>query len=277
MRINSATSLFAVIGNPVSHSLSPVMHNAAFAHLKYNGVYVAFKVKDISNAVCGIKALGIKGVSITIPHKVSVLALLDQLDESAEKIGAANTIVNRQGELIGFNTDCSGAVKALAEKTAIREKKVIIIGAGGAARAIGFGIISAGGRVTIANRSIDKGAKLALDLNSEFKPLSELKQIDGQILINTTPLGMTPNIDDMPVNKNSLKKEMVVMDTVYNPLKTRLLREAESIGCLTVDGLSMFVYQGALQFELWTGKKAPMDVMKKAVQEKLGNSPTDKK
>jgi len=268
--LNSDTVLFAVLGNPVSHSLSPVMHNTALSEVGYNGVYHAFKVKDIGEAVSGIKALGIRGASITIPHKISVIEFLDELDDTAEKIGAVNTVINRHGVLTGYNSDCLGAIKAILEKTAIKDKNVVIIGAGGAARAIGFGIISQGGRITILNRTAAKGERLARHLGAEFQPISNLKKTGCQILINTTPVGMIPDTNVMPVQREDLDKTMVVMDVVYNPLKTRLLREAENIGCRTVDGVSMFVYQGAFQFELWTGKRAPVEVMKKAVLNALG-------
>lgn len=270
MRINSDTILFAVLGDPVSHSLGPLMHNTAFSDLGYNGVYLAFRVKDIGKAVVGIKALGIKGASITIPHKVSVMDFLDELDDTAKKIGAVNTIINRNGILTGYNSDGLGVVKALIEKTTIKDKQVVILGAGGAARAIGFAIISEGGRVTVINRTPFKGEELARDLGADFQPLSKLNKTACHILINTTPVGMMPDIDTMPVRKQDLDKTMVVMDVVYNPLKTRLLRAAENIGCQTIDGVSMFVYQGAFQLELWTGMKAPVDVMKKAVLIALG-------
>jgi shikimate dehydrogenase len=270
MLLNTDTVLFAVLGDPVSHSLSPVMHNQGLSDIGYNGVYLAFRVKDIGKAVSGIKALDIKGVSITIPHKVSVIPFLDELDDAAEKIGAVDTIINRQGVLIGYNSDCLGAVKAISEKTVIKDKDVVIIGAGSAARAIGFGIISEGGRVTVLNRTVDKGEKLARDLGSEFQHISNLNKTKCQILINTTPVGMLPDTDAIPVKSNDLEKSMVVMDVIYNPLKTRLIQEAERIGCMTINGVSMFVYQGAFQFELWTGKKAPVEVMKNAVLNALG-------
>lgn len=268
--LNSDTVVFAILGNPVSHSLSPVMHNTAMSEAGYNGVYHAFKVKNIGEAVSGIKALGIRGASITIPHKVSVIEFLDKIDDTAEKIGAVNTVINRHGVLTGYNSDCLGAIKAILEKTAIKDKNVVIIGAGGAARAIGFGIISQGGRITILNRTVAKGERLARHLGAKFQPISNLKKTGCQILINTTSVGMIPDANVMPVQRENLDKTMVVMDVVYNPLKTRLLREAENIGCRTVDGVSMFVYQGAFQFELWTGKRAPVEVMKKAVLNALG-------
>ena len=270
MNINSDTILFAVLGDPVSHSLGPVMHNTAFSALGYNGAYLAFRVENIGKAVVGIKALGIKGASITIPHKVSVMDFLDELDDTAQKIGAVNTILNKKDVLTGYNSDGIGAVKALFERTTIKDKNVVILGAGGAARAIGFAIISEGGRVTVINRTLANGEKLAKDLGADFQPISKLKQTACHILINTTPVGMFPDTDAMPIRRQDLDKAMVVMDVVYNPLKTRLLRAAEHIGCRTIDGVSMFVYQGAFQLELWTGMKAPVDVMKKAVLNALG-------
>jgi len=270
--INSNTSLYAVLGDPISQSLSPVMHNSAFSYVNYNGVYLAFRVKEIGKAISGIRALGIKGAGITIPHKVTVMEFLDEIDDTAEKIGAVNTIVNRQGKITGYNFDSIGAVKAVKEKTEINNKSVAILGAGGAARAVGYGIISEGGRLTILNRTKDKGKKLAADLGSEFCPLEDFKEVKCDILINTTPVGMKPNVDDIPVEKKYLNKGMIVMDIVYNPLRTRLLKVAQDMGCTTIDGVSMFVYQGACQFELWTGKKAPVDLMRKTVLKALGCS-----
>lgn len=267
--LDTNTVLFVVMGDPVSHSLSPVMHNQAFQAMGYNGVYLAIRVKDIAAAVSGIKSFAVKGASITIPHKVSVMEFVDEVDDNAEKIGAVNTIVNRNGRLTGYNTDSLGAVKALSEKTSIKGKDVVIIGAGGAARAIGYGVISEGGHVTITNRTENIGETLAADLGAKFLPLLALEKREYQILINTTSVGMTPEIDAMPVREENLDRSMVVMDVVYNPLKTRLLKAAENIGCTIVDGLSMFVYQGAYQFELWTNKNAPVEVMRKAVLKAL--------
>ncbi|MBW1842212.1 MAG: shikimate dehydrogenase [Deltaproteobacteria bacterium] len=267
--INANTALFAIVGDPVSHSLSPLMHNRAFSDLDYNGVYLAFRVQDIGAAVSGIKALDIKGASVTIPHKVSIIPFLDQLDEMAEKIEAVNTVINRKGVLIGSNTDWHGAVKALSDETDLKEKNVALIGAGGAARAIGFGVKSEGGHVTVLNRSPVRGEKLAKDLDADFQPLSNFKNVKCHILINTTPLGMTPRVDDIPINREDLDASMIVMDIVYNPLRTRLLKEAAIVGCKTIDGVSMFVYQGAFQLEMWTGMKAPVEVMRRAVLKTL--------
>jgi shikimate dehydrogenase len=267
--IDSNTSLLGLIGNPVEHSLSPVVHNQAFAAAGYNAIYLAFKISDLDSAIKGIKALNFKGVSVTIPHKVDVMQYLDAVDDVAAKIGAVNTIVNRQGKLIGYNTDCEGALAALRSQTAVEDKSVAVIGAGGAARAIGFGLRSTNGQLTIFNRSRANGECLAADLQAEFLPLSDWRPDHYEILINTTPVGMYPDTDATPVPKENLTKEMVVMDIVYNPLKTRFLREAEAQGCRTISGISMFVFQAALQFALWTGAKAPVDIMQRAVLEAL--------
>ncbi|MFZ0240118.1 MAG: shikimate dehydrogenase [Desulfobacterales bacterium] len=261
--------VYAVIGDPVVHSLSPVMHNRALAHTGVNGIYIALRVTDIAAAVNGFRTLGFKGLSVTIPHKMTVMGCLDEVDATARDIGAVNTIVNRNGRLAGYNSDYLGAVKALGDAIDIGGKTVVIIGAGGAACAIGFGVVRSGGRVVILNRSPQKGEQLAGALNADFQPLSETREIRGQVLVNTTPVGMFPHAEQMPIDKRLLRPDLVVMDIIYNPLTTRLLSEAARTGCRTINGLSMFVYQGAVQFELWTGEKAPLDVMREAVESAL--------
>jgi shikimate dehydrogenase len=272
--IDSNTFLCGLIGNPVTHSLSPVMHNQAFAAIGYNAVYLAFRVTDLDSAVKGIKALNFKGVSVTIPHKVAVMGYLDEVEDTAATIGAVNTIVNNNGHLIGYNTDSQGALEALKTKTAIQGKSVAIIGAGGAARAIGFGLVAAGGQVTILNRSRTNGERLAADLQADFSPLNEWQPHRYEILINTTPIGMHPETDASPIPENGLSKEMVVMDIVYNPLETKFLKDAAARGCQTINGVDMFVFQGAYQFELWTGQKAPVEVMRNSVLKALGAKST---
>ena len=267
--IDANTSLFGLIGNPVAHSLSPAMHNQAFAATGYKGIYLAFRVTDPGAAIKGIRALNFKGVSVTLPHKVAVMEYLDEVDETAARIGAVNTIVNNRGRLIGYNTDCAGALQALRTRTSIRDKSVGLIGAGGAARAIGFGLVAAGGSVTILNRSRTSGEGLAADLQAEYLPLNDWQPDHYEILINTTPVGMHPETDATPIPKEELSKEMVVMDIVYNPLDTRLLKEAAAKKCRTINGVAMFVFQGVHQFELWTGQKAPVDVMQNSVLEAL--------
>ncbi len=269
MKTDTKTSLFGVIGDPVSHSLSPVMHNRAFSEIGYNAIYMAFHVTDLASAIKGVKGLGIKGLSVTIPHKVSIMSLLDEIDEMAEKIGAVNTVVNKEGKLFGYNTDCLGAIHALREKTDIKNKNILMIGAGGAARAIGFGILSDGGNLTIVNILEDEGKVLSSILGVPYYHLSEFSRLEYDILINTTPVGMSPETNRMPIKPLDLKPDKVVMDIIYNPLKTMLLAESEKIGCSTVDGVSMFVHQGAAQFEMWTGKKAPVKIMRKTVLKEL--------
>ena len=266
---DTRTALYCVLGKPIGHSLSPAMHNRAFANRNLNAVYLAFQVTDLEAAVDGIRALGIKGASITLPHKTAVIPLLDKVDPAAAAIGAVNTIVNHDGTLVGKNSDSSGAIDALRKQTSIKGKSVLIIGAGGAARAIGFGIHNQGGRITVTNRSTQAGESLAGDLGGSFVPAGELAADGFDILINTTPAGMHPQTDASPIPLGILRSELTVMDIVYNPLKTRLLEAAARKGCKTVDGLAMFVNQGARQFEWWTGESAPVEIMRQAVLESL--------
>ena len=263
--------VYAVFGDPVGPSLSPVMHNSALAQAGLDGYYLAFKVADIAAAVSAIRGLGIRGASITIPHKISVMKYLDQVDALAAEIGAVNTVVNHKDVLYGYNSDCTGAIKALTEKTVINGKDVAVIGAGGGARAVGFGIKQAGGKLTVINRTRERGAKLAMDLDCEFIPQSDVNQLPYHIIVNATSAGMTPHADGVPLNTDLLESGMVVMDMVYNPLKTRFIAEAEKSGCSTIDGVAMFVHQGAAQFELWTSRKAPVEIMRRVVLDELQN------
>jgi shikimate dehydrogenase len=266
-------ALFAVFGNPVVHSLSPVMHNAAFGATGFNGVYAAIRVKDIRLAVAGLRSLGLSGASITLPHKETVMTCLDYIEPCARRIRAVNTIVNQDGTLKGFNTDGAGALQALEEKTSLAGRQVAVIGAGGTARAIAYVVLSAGGRVCLFNRSQPKGEALAAELGAAFKPLSEFTADRCEILVNTTPVGMAPQAEQSPIAAQALRPGMVVMDVVYHPLKTRLLREAEAAGCVIIDGLTMLVYQGARQFELWTGLPAPVEIMRMAAEAELVTPP----
>ena len=267
--IDANTSLFGLIGNPVAHSLSPVVHNQAFAATECNAVYLAFCVTDLGAALKSINTLNVKGLSVTLPHKVAVLEYLDDIDDLAAKIGAVNTVVNHNGKLTGYNTDCQGAINALQTRTTLDGKSVAIIGAGGAARAIGFGLTKVAEHLTILNRTRKTGEHLAADLQADYCPLDECQPSRYDILINATPLGMHPHTDASPIGGQALSKKMVVMDIVYNPLNTRLLKKATASGCCTINGLDMFVFQGAHQFELWTGKQAPVEVMRTAVLEAL--------
>ncbi len=267
--IDAETLLFGVMGDPVSHSLGPAMHNPALRRIGINGVYLAFRVSDPGSAVAAMRALSIKGMSVTIPHKVAVIDHLDAIDPMAARIGAVNTLVLENGRLLGLNTDGPGAVRALKAQVDPAGKRVAVVGAGGAARAVVFGLKDGGAVPTILNRTLEKGRRLADAAGVECRPLASVDGPEWEILINTTPLGMVPKTDGMPVPERCLEPGMVVMDIVYNPLRTRLLKTAEERGCRIVDGLAMFVYQGAAQLERWTGRPAPADVMRAAVRRKL--------
>jgi 3-dehydroquinate dehydratase / shikimate dehydrogenase len=272
--INNETKLYGIIGNPVSHSMSPAIHNAAFIEKGLKNVYVPLKVADIDTFMKKCRKMDFQGFSVTIPHKESVLPFLDDIDHTAKKIGAINTIVNYKGKLTGFNTDCMAAVKGLEcslkeANEALNNKKVSIIGAGGAARAISFGLKEKGCDITIFNRTIKRAEKLSHDVQCRFESFEEIHKLDSDILINTTSIGMFPDINQTPVPKNILKKGMIVFDAVYNPIETRLLREANENGCHTVNGLSMFINQAAEQFRLWTNIDPPIGLMSKVVKEML--------
>jgi shikimate dehydrogenase len=253
--IDAQTRLYGIIGNPVRHSLSPIIHNGAFRRMGLNAAYLAFEVKNLEEAVSGIKGLGICGVSVTIPFKTAIIPFLDRLDEVARKIQAVNTIRNEGGKLIGYNTDWSGALGALEERVDLTGKRVLLLGAGGAARAIAFGLKERGCRVIIGNRSQEKAAALAKELGFVHRPLPFDGTPDADVLVNATSAGMSPHDEESPIPREALAQEMTVMDIVYKPLRTRLLREAKERGCRTIDGLEMLARQGAGQIEIWTGMK----------------------
>ena len=269
--INGQTKIFGILGRPVAHSLSPAMHNAAFRHLGINAVYVAFPVTDLAQAVSGLRGLGIGGVSVTIPFKEEIIPLIDELDPQAAKIGAVNTVVNRDGRLTGYNTDWLGAMTALTAKISLKGRHVLILGAGGASRAIAYGIIQAGGRVSLTDVDQARAAALVKDLGGEAIPLNAVGDCPATILVNATPVGMTPDVDGIPIDPDLLGRFEVVMDIVYQPLQTRLLREAQAHGCATIDGLQMLIHQATAQFELWTGQEAPAEIMARAAYRGFGS------
>jgi shikimate dehydrogenase len=269
MVFDQYTNLYGVMGNPIGHSLSPAIHNAAISVYGLNAVYLAFEVKDVEPAIMGMKALGINGMSVTIPHKTTVIPLLDELDEAAREIGAVNTIVNDRGRLLGYNTDAPGALKSIEGKVALYGKTCLILGAGGAGRAIGYILKKNGAEVVVSNRSVDVGEALALYLDCPFVPLNELENARCDVLIHNTPVGMMPRTDECIVPESMLQDGMVVMDVVYNPLETKLLKLAKTRGCVTIDGLGMFIHQGAEQFRLWNGLEPPISQMTRAAEKAL--------
>ena len=281
MKISGKTKVCAVIGDPVQHSLSPCIHNVAFQHLGLDYVYVAYTVKEdgLRDAVTGVKNLGIYGLNVTMPHKVKIIRYLDRLDETAREVGAVNTVVN-DVEMVGYNTDGLGALNALkACGGGPRGRKVVILGAGGASRSISFAIAQEASELVILNRTPKNAEMLATRISDvtgrrvRWGRLSgdllakELK--DASILVNATSVGMHPNDSETPVEKSLLRRDMIVFDFVYNPPETRLLEEAKSLGAKVIDGLAMLVYQGAASFEIWTGMKAPVELMMKAARDEL--------
>ena len=277
--ISGTTRLFGIIGNPVEHSLSPVMHNAAFASLGLNAVYLPMQPKDPEEGYRGLRALGFVGVSVTVPFKVAIMPLLDHIDPVAAKIGAVNTLVfheNAQGTTLstGYNTDWIGSNQALKAEIDLAGSTVLILGAGGAARAVGFGLVEAGATILVHNRTENKGRQLADQLNATCITGKELVDVRADVLINTTSVGMTPDHQALPIDPEHLSHFSVVMDIVYAPLQTALLREAAVCGCRIIDGTQMLLHQGAAQCTLWTGHEAPLTDMRHALLTELSSRGT---
>ncbi|MBJ9988069.1 MULTISPECIES: shikimate dehydrogenase [Paenibacillus] len=268
--------LLGVIGDPIAHSKSPVMHKAALAALGIPGAYVPMRVsrEQVGTALEGIKALGFRGINVTIPHKLEVIPFLNELDETALKIGAVNTIVNDGGYLTGYNTDGIGYVRSLKEEAIaeLKGKSILVLGAGGAARGIVYALtLEHPDRIYVANRTADKAEALA----AEWKALADIRGMamddilailgGVDVIINTTSVGMHPHTDGTPLDSERIPPGIVVSDLIYNPLKTRLLTDCEKKGCVIHGGLGMFVNQGAFALEYWTGLPAPVEAMRRAV------------
>ncbi|MGE6609892.1 shikimate dehydrogenase [Peribacillus sp. NPDC076916] len=275
--------IYGVMGDPIAHSMSPDIHNDAFEKENIEAVYHHFHVtkEGLIDAVKGMKALGIEGFNITIPHKTSIIPFLDEVDELALAIGAVNTVVNKNGRFIGYNTDGKGFFKSLCDEISsdIKAKKTLVIGAGGAARAIYFTLVKEGVKqVDIANRTKERAAQLVSDCpyDKVSKALSiieaeeSLSQYD--LIIQTTSSGMSPELDHSPLKVDQLKTGAIVSDIIYNPLQTKLLREAGEKGAETQNGLGMFINQAALAFEIWTGIMPDTARMTDIVLNKLGGN-----
>ena len=282
MGISGKTKVFCVIGNPIEHSLSPIMHNAAFRHLNIDAVYVSFKVEEetLEDAVRGMSSLGICGMNVTMPHKTAIVKYLDETDPAAKFVGAVNTVLNANGKLVGFNTDGVGALRALEENyVKPRGKKFLLLGAGGAGRAIAFQLAQEADELAILNRDAKKARVLADALRKRFnkKVVGEsllhnvlknwIKDVD--VLINATSVGMRPHQNETLVEKSLLRPELIVMDIVYDPIETRLLKDAKSVGAKVIYGTEMLVFQGAASFEIWFNRPAPVNVMREAIMERL--------
>ncbi len=268
MKINGETKLIGFFGSTFRTSKMYAMYNAVFEALGLNFVYVPFVVEDIKSGVKAIRSLGIHAVGVTIPFKISIMKHLDELDEDAKRIGAVNVVINNSGKLIGGNTDGKGGVKALKEKTEIKGKKVILLGAGGAARAIAFAIKDAGGKLIILNRTVGDAQELASAVDCQFAGLDELPEVvrKSDIVINSTSVGMFPKEDESLVPKELLHSSLIIQEVVSKPRETKLIKEALAVGCSIVYAERMLLFQGLLKFKLYTGIKPPIKIMEKALQ-----------
>lgn len=265
--VNDKTKIYGLIGNPVSKSKGYIIHNKLFKKFKLNCIYLNFLVDNLKSFITNFKPI-FSGLSITMPFKQSILKYIDGVDEKAKRIGAINTIVKKEGKLIGYNTDYYGALIPI-KKLKIKDEKAVVVGAGGVAKAIIEALTDEGVRVVIMNRTETKAKMLAKEFNCAYKKITELgKELkDASLLVNATPVGMAPNINETIVEKRFLHQNLVVFDVVYNPVKTRLLREAEQKGCKLVTGLEMFVYQAAKQFQLWCGKYPKPKLIKSIIKD----------
>lgn len=276
MNIQGSTKIVGLIGHPVEHTFSPPMHNRAFEKLGLDFAYIPFDVNplNLESAINGAKSLNIQGFNVTIPHKTNVIKYLNELDEIAKLIGAVNTIDFKN--LKGYNTDGIGAIKAIEEVIRVKNKNVVVVGAGGASRAISFYLAKFNvDSLTILNRNLTKAEKLANDIlesklfsNVETGSLEDIGNYlsVSDILIDTTPLGMNPSLNDVPIaNESDMHEDLVVFDAVYNPNETVLIKEAIKARAKPVYGIKMLLYQGAESFEIWTGKKAPIKEMEKTL------------
>lgn len=277
------TKVLCVIGYPIEHSMSPLMHNAAIRELKLDYIYLAFNIHptNLNLAVKGFRTFDIKGINVTLPFKQKIMKYLDDIDPIAQKIGAVNAIKNNDGNLIGRNTDAEGVMKTFLDAGySISGKNILLLGAGGTARAIAYIMAKEANKIVIANRTEKRAKKLANELKKYFNTLiegknnsasvlkEESKKID--ILINTTPVGMYPNVQLSPIHAEFLHEDLIVYDVVYNPLETKLIKDATEKGCKTIGGLDMLVNQGALAFEWWTNRKPNVNLMKNKIIEFLG-------
>jgi len=283
--ISAKTQLCAVIGNPVSHSLSPAIHNAAFAELNLDFVYLAFRVEDVKSALAGMKALeNFRGMSITIPHKVEAMKYVDEIPWVDRNIGSINTVFNKKGKLIGLGTDGPGALKAIVDAgVEIDGKNILMLGSGGAARAISFTLSQKTSLAELSLLDIDKRMlqQLTMDLKAgtdvpiKSEPLTESSlagaMANANVIIHCTPVGMHPNEDASLIPADLFQPDQVVFDIVYTPLETKLLAEAKSRGLKVICGVEMFINQAVLQFERFTGVNAPVEVMRRVLMEHLAS------
>ncbi len=275
--IDRDTEVFGVIGDPIGHSLSPLVHNAGFAQLEMNKIYLPFRLppSDLKDFVARAPEIGIRGVSVTIPHKVAVVDELTQFDPAVEEIGACNTLIFEGNERYGYNTDYVAAILSLeiamggtgiAEESPLIGKKALVLGAGGAGKAVAYGLLQRSVRVTVADLDDRRAQRLAEQLHCEAIDWELRHGVPTNIIANCTPVGMHPKINDTPFEKTSMNQGMLVFDAVYNPENTLLLKNARAKGCATVSGVEMFIGQACMQFKLFTGAKGPAGLMRKLLK-----------
>ena len=260
--ITARTALCGVLLHPAGHTRSPAMHAAAYAALGIDAVYLAFDVppEQLADALRGARALGMRQLAISLPHKQAALEHVDELDETARRIGALNTVTRVGEKLLGSNTDWLGAVRALESERRLDGARAVVLGAGGTARAVVFGLLERGARVHVLNRSPERAERLAQELGAHGSgELSELARTPHDVLVNTTSVGLREDVS--PVAASALRAESIVMDAVYDPLRTRLLRDAEACGARTISGKWMLIHQAAEQFRLFTGREAPLSAL----------------
>lgn len=265
MRISAATALCGVVLHPASHTRSPAMHNAAYAALGLDAVFMAFDVppEQLGHAIAGARALGVRQLAVSLPHKQTVMAHLDEIDEIAQRIGAVNTVTLRAGRLVGSNTDWLGLTRALERETKLAGRRAVVLGAGGTARAAVFGLRERGAQVTVLNRTVARAEAIARELGAERAgPLESLAELEWDVLVNTTSVGLRS--DASPVGAAALRPNSVVFDAVYEPAETRLLRDARACGARTVGGKWMLVEQALEQIRIWTGQTAALEVLANA-------------
>lgn len=278
-RIGPATGIYGVAADPVAHSMSPAIHNAAFAELELDAVYLPFRVKQPRTFLDGYERIGLQGLSVTIPHKQAMVGLMDEVDELTSRVGALNTVHISNGRRLGYNTDIAAALQSIesaadrAGLPSLENCTALVVGAGGAGRAIAYGLAPRVARLIIANRTLSRAERLAAELNAESCGLDLMTQHRPDVLINATSVGMSPRTDESPVPAEMLRPDMAVFDSIYNPIETRLLSEARRAGSTTASGLEWFVNQGAAQLEIWTGREAPRDLMTEVVRRQLGRQP----
>ena len=261
--------IYGVIGNPVSKSMGYLIHNRAFQEIGSNDIYVSFLVKNVEKFFNEFKEF-FSGLSVTMPFKEKIMPLLDAVDATAQKIGAVNTVVKEDAGWKGYNTDCSGAIQALETHLDLKDKNVFIIGSGGTAKAIGYGVVAKGANLTVTyNKNKERGVQLAKELDCRLASIRDIGDHDYDVVINCSPVGMNPNVDTTPFSNRNLKPGMVVFDSVYNPPETRLLKEAREAGCTVISGVELFINQAVGQFEMWTRNKAPAQAMRDVLMEKI--------